>query len=123
MNLCPSLDCLSALLRGEVSEARGSEIEDHLDRCGPCRARLHSLSDWMLSSSLPLAPLPGGLGLRSRALLDRLARNRSPIPAREWNEGADLPSAQLTALEGLPGEMPGYRGVREVGRGGMGTVY
>ncbi len=36
MNACPPLERLVALLRGEVGESEGGEIEDHLDLCEPC---------------------------------------------------------------------------------------
>jgi serine/threonine protein kinase len=122
MSPCPPIERLGALIRGELDEAEGVVIEDHLERCDSCRIRLHALSDWALSGAFALTIAPEAIGLRAQNLLNRLERLSSAPVAAAVSSRYRRESAG-DAYDGLPAELPGFRGIREVGRGGMGTIY
>ncbi len=84
---------------------------------------MHAVSDWELSVDLGLSGSSPGVGLRTGALLDRLAGLRSPRASGGSDPVESGHSAAGPARGGLPGELPGFGGIREVGRGGMGIVY
>ncbi len=93
MQECPGEAAWLRLLHDEVGEPELVSLEQHLDNCPACRDRLSRLADTSHSPSVSLRPTPS---------LDRLG----------YGARADR----------FP-EIPGYRAVAEVGRGGMGVVY
>ena len=77
---------------------------------GPSRGPSPTRSRWR----------PSGSALAT--LLDRLARHPSEADLDRL-DGVGPYTAAGAPRYGLPAELPGFRGIREVGRGGMGTVY
>ncbi|MHB1558327.1 MAG: protein kinase domain-containing protein [Isosphaeraceae bacterium] len=127
MSPCPPVDRLGALVRGELVEAEGTAIEDHLEGCAACRERLHALSDWAIPGAALALDARMGIGPQSRDLLDRLARR--PIAACDDAPEHDAPEHDAPPIlagsppSQMPADFPGFRLIREIGRGGMGTVY
>jgi WD40 repeat protein/tetratricopeptide (TPR) repeat protein len=122
MTRCPPIDRLSALIRGELSEAEGSSLGDHLESCEPCRSRVRGLSGWALSQAGRAFDSATASGGPSREWLDELARFSTFDFTGEHGRPA-LHRTTDSPQSGLPAELPGFRQICEAGRGGMGTVY
>ncbi|HZW32369.1 MAG TPA: protein kinase, partial [Isosphaeraceae bacterium] len=122
MSPCPPVERLGELVRGELVEAEGTAIENHLEDCAVCRQRLHALPDWAIPGAALALDARTGIGPQSRELIDRLARR--PIAACHDAPDHDAPPIPAGGLPPQsPAAFPGFRLIREIGRGGMGTVY
>ncbi len=117
MSGCPSTNRLTALMREELSDREAAEIEDHLDRCSRCRARLHELPDWALSE--PVCPA-GSVEVVLPSSIQRLAA-RQPASILSGPRGSPYPVCPQPLP--IPDRIPEFDQIRKVGQGGMGTVY
>ena len=122
MNSCPPIERLGGLIRGELSEAEGRRRWKiiwslwGLPRPGAYPVRMGDVggpSTW---------PSMTRIGARSLEMLDRLAR-RGSSSGGEASDSGDRRHEDEASRRRLPAELPGFRVIREVGRGGMGTVY
>ena len=99
---CPGYaEHLGPMMEDRLEEPLRGEVEAHVETCDACQAELARLSD---------GPTPGGEV--DTGFLDRLRRAAPASAARGLaRRGSDLPA------------ITGFHLIREVGRGGMGTVY
>lgn len=97
MSACPPEETLLAFCRGELTRARLSPLDAHLDGCGACRALIATMTG---APTVPRSLAPTKLTAAGRA-------SRVVTPRLQ----------QGTVVAGR------YRVVDFVGRGGMGEVY
>jgi len=91
---CLADEIVLRLVEGTLSEQEARSVDDHIDRCAPCRSLVSEVA-------------------RSSAV-----RPRSPAAPAEEDEG---PRPSLLVVDELLAER--FRIVRPVGRGAMGAVY
>jgi len=115
MTGCPSDSALRRLGADELPAAAARSLEQHLDDCDRCRARLDALTDVIAVGAALGGPRPGPADLSH--VLDRLRSDGTEVTARvAWG----LPA---TDRPGFIGRLGVIEIRREIGRGGMGVVY
>lgn len=97
-------DCLGPMLEDCLEDRERAAVEAHVEGCDACQSDLARLADGPAASEV------------DAAFLDRLKR---VAPASGHRPGGREPAH---AASGLP-PIAGFHLVREVGRGGMGTVF
>jgi serine/threonine-protein kinase len=108
MKPCPSEEQLTAFLAQELPAAETGVIEDHVEGCSGCQARLQRLVD------------EEG-GATSEAVRDLLT-----LPKQAGAGGGDLSAGTATSLlppAGAPRKLGRYRVESLIGSGGMGVVW
>jgi serine/threonine protein kinase len=117
---CPPAQTLRQYAIGDIDEAAGDQIEQHLAACSTCEdsvARFDTAED-SLMRHLPLA---AGQSLDDPADPPGwLCRLRSGPPAAGTLE---IPSLERNGESGPLAEFSAYEPLRVLGRGGMGVVY
>ncbi len=149
---CPSTTDLKRFLLGELDDAQGPDLEEHLLHCADCQSAAGSLpvADALIDALLGSSGSPGAIPLDPVVvgLMERLSRLRpAPGPADEVSEHAKStsppmfdttpssparatpvslpPSFSFLARPRGPGELgwlAHFRVLRVLGKGGMGMV-
>ena len=109
---CPLPNRWQQLFSGTLATPEQTELENHFDLCADCRQLVQSLTD---ADPIPGLPQSAGEPLVHRAAAQMLpfARHHSPFAT----SGKRPPAALV-----IP-ELPQFRDLVEVGRGGNGVVY
>lgn len=111
---CPGPDQLERLILGAGAALPGDDsLREHIDRCHDCRQQARLIRDnaafmreFLAEVQVPPSCAPPGSG--------------GPVAVTENLPGSSPESADVV---GPRDSFPGYRLVREIARGGQGTVY
>ena len=113
--ICPSPGELRSFLEGAVSDARSSQISEHLDQCDDCDAVCRRLESEAVDWENQLRREWVASQLLDEPELNRLRTVAAKVPGNN-EKTADVSESKLRRLRD-------YRLVKKIGEGGMGTVY
>jgi serine/threonine-protein kinase len=127
---CPSSDCWSRLLVGDLDQTEQRELTDHLDRCQECQQTLERLASGQESWAETARRLgnASAVGVRESALQGVLAELRGEGHGEPTQVEAERTAdEELSFLDppsgsGHLGRLGHYDVIEVVGRGGMGLV-
>lgn len=129
MKNCPDLDLLQQFFRGNLNSAEFDAVGNHVENCEGCQSLVSRLADQEPASIAPSTDRPNrksGDALPT-GMLQRMAiqlANLSPGDHLRSKTGvitdADHPNSDGFTT---PKQIGDYRIIREIDRGGMGTVF
>jgi serine/threonine protein kinase/formylglycine-generating enzyme required for sulfatase activity len=123
---CPPAHVLADFYLGRLDDAGVETIGEHLETCASCREVMAGISgdSFLLRLRTAHRRQPGAARQLPKAQVTQLYVTDDSISMD--GRGAETPSGQSAYIPGVPSALaafPDYEIVRELGHGGMGTVY
>jgi serine/threonine protein kinase len=129
MTRCPSTERLAGLLADALTTAAQEAVAKHVEVCAACQQQLARLTGSANPDAGQGAEHPPGDFTAEEELMRRLKQRRSWSSLVDQSQTATLvddgprPTCRPAAPDKELPTVPGYKILRELGRGGMGIVY